>query len=98
MKRIISMFLAITMLFSITTGLDLTVHAAELSGTCGDNITWEIDAETGVLTISGTGAMKDYSTSDTSRSPFYYNDYIKTAVIGEGITSIGGHAFFIAKP
>lgn len=94
MKRIISLFLAITMLFSITTGLDLTVHAAELSGTCGDNITWEIDAETGVLTISGTGAMKDYDTSTVNPSPFRYNNYIKTAVIGEGITSIGAYAFY----
>lgn len=94
MKRIISAILAIAMLCSITAGLNLTAHAGELSGTCGTNVTWEIDAETGVLTISGEGAINDYSTSDTATSPFYYNDNVKTAVIEEGITEIGSHAFF----
>ena len=28
------------------------------SGTCGDNLTW--DLTNGVLTISGTGVMSDY--------------------------------------
>ena len=35
------------------------------SGTCGKNLTWNLNAETGVLTISGTGAMDNY----------YYGDY-----------------------
>ena len=36
------------------------------SGTCGaegDNLAWTLDSE-GVLTISGTGAMADYSYSN----------------------------------
>ena len=28
------------------------------SGTCGDNVTWELDSE-GVLTIKGSGDMDD---------------------------------------
>ena len=31
------------------------------SGTCGDNLTWNLTE--GVLTISGTGAMTDYDNS-----------------------------------
>ena len=30
------------------------------SGTCGENLTWTLDTDTGVLTISGTGAMTNY--------------------------------------
>ena len=33
------------------------------SGTCGESATWSISAE-GVLTISGTGAIGDYSEND----------------------------------
>ena len=97
MKRIISMFLAITMLFSITTGLDLTAYAETTSGTCGTNANWELDTETGVLTISGTGAIKDYSTDSASKTPFAHQSAIKEVVIGEGITSIGSHAFFYSN-
>ena len=29
------------------------------SGTCGENATWQFDADSGTLTISGTGPMSD---------------------------------------
>lgn len=34
------------------------------SGSCGEDATWELDYSTGRLTISGTGAMEDYSFYD----------------------------------
>lgn len=37
-------------------------------GTCGDNLTWTLD-DAGTLTISGTGAMTNYSSS--SKAPWY---------------------------
>ncbi len=59
------------------------------SGTCGENLTW--DLTDGVLTISGTGAMKDY---DYRTSPWYNNHSSITSVtIGTGVTSIGERAF-----
>ncbi len=30
------------------------------SGTCGENVTWTLDMNTGVLTISGEGEMENY--------------------------------------
>ena len=33
---------------------------APTSGTCGENLTWNFDVDTGVLTISGTGKMYNY--------------------------------------
>ncbi len=62
------------------------------SGTCGDNVTWALD-ETGTLTISGTGAMKDYSFSSTAPWKYDYGYMVKDVVIEEGVTSIGTYTF-----
>ena len=60
------------------------------SGTCGENLTW--DLTNGVLTISGTGAMNDYSYGG---APWYDNcENISQVVINDGVTSIGDYAFF----
>ena len=61
------------------------------SGSCGENVTWTLTAD-GTLTISGTGAMTDYTYD--SRSPWYScRTYIKRVVMQQGVTSIGGGAF-----
>ncbi len=59
--------------------------AEELSGTCGDNVTWTLDTD-GTLTISGTGATSNYSSFDT---PFGNKTNIKKVVIESGVTHIG---------
>ena len=56
-----------------------------------DNLTWKL-YEDGTLTISGTGAMKDYN-SDDNRSPVYRNSNVKKIVIEDDVTSIGESAF-----
>ncbi|MBR3952858.1 MAG: leucine-rich repeat protein [Oscillospiraceae bacterium] len=62
----------------------------------GTNLMWKIDSE-GVLTISGTGRMKDYGDFGETYSedaPWVkYKDSIKSLVLEEGITYIGGEAF-----
>ena len=66
---------------------------ATYSGTCGTNLTWNLDTSTGVLTISGSGAMKDYSWSSTA--PWYNNrNSITSVVIGDNVTTIGNYAFY----
>jgi hypothetical protein len=63
------------------------------SGTCGDNLTWTLDSD-GLLTISGTGEMSDYTSQ--SRAPWYgdgYGQKIKRVIIKPGVTSIGDYAF-----
>ena len=60
------------------------------SGTCGDNLTW--DLTDGVLTISGTGDMYNFSYNG---SPWdSYRSLITEVSIGNGVTSIGYSAFF----
>ena len=72
-----------------------TLHCALASGTCGTTLTWKI-LHTGTLTISGTGAMKDYS--GTSAAPWHaYVDNINTISLADGITSIGNYAFSDCK-
>ena len=58
------------------------------TGQCGDNVTYTFDEDTGLLTISGTGYMQNYSEKE---SPFYNNGSIKSIVINNGVTSIGAH-------
>ena len=69
------------------------VSAESYSGTCGTNVTWSLDTETGELSISGRGEMRNY-TSLNSRAPWYsYRSYIQTITIGEDVTSIGAYMF-----
>ena len=56
-----------------------------------DNLTWTLDPD-GTLTISGTGAMKDYDNGDNP-SPVYNNSDVKKIVIEDGVTSIGNWVF-----
>ena len=93
-KRLLSFVLAVLMIVSI---LPATALAADIvdSGTCGaegdgSNLTWTLNSE-GVLTISGSGDMYDY---DFSSAPWYGSRRrVKSAVIAEGVTSIGRYAF-----
>lgn len=62
-------------------------------GTCGDNLTWKIN-EQGVLDISGSGSMKDYSFYYYTWSPWYgYYSHITSVVLPQNIPNIGSYAF-----
>ena len=63
---------------------------AEESGICGPNLRWHL-TDNGVLTISGKGEMYNYS--NNHRAPWHGYD-IKRIIIGDGITTIGGYAFY----
>ena len=75
-----------------------TLFAETYSGICGDNLIWTLDTESGILTISGTGTMKNYTNnlnSGKANTPWYsYRESIKTVIIEDGVTSIGGSAFY----
>ena len=56
----------------------------------GTSITWSFAS--GTLTISGTGAIPDYTWwHESSPSPFNRYNNITTVTFGEGITHIGSH-------
>lgn len=62
---------------------------AATSGSCGENLTWNFSG--GVLTVSGIGIMTDYSDEGT---PWYYHRAsITSAIVENGVTTIGDYAF-----
>lgn len=85
----------------------LTLYAGWVlvSGTCGrpngSKVTWAVTKSAGssdydVLTISGSGAMTDYSIDySIANRPWHdYRDQIKTVVVDEGVTHISDIAFY----
>ncbi|MBR4282300.1 MAG: leucine-rich repeat domain-containing protein, partial [Clostridia bacterium] len=83
MKKFLSILLT---LFIIFCALPFTASADTTSGTTG-NCIWILDGT--VLTISGNGAMEDYS--DISPAP--WGTSITEVVIEDGVTNIGNLAF-----
>ena len=81
-----------------------TLALAISNGTCGENLSWTLDDE-GILVISGTGKMENYTRSSFSyQIPghwqiVYYTDSplfdlkIQRIIINDGVTSIGNAVF-----
>ncbi len=66
------------------------VGRGDAKGTCGENLSWVL-YDNGILTISGTGAMDDWS---YGQQPWYMaRQNIKSVVIDDEVTSIGSYAF-----
>ncbi|MBQ1371559.1 MAG: leucine-rich repeat domain-containing protein, partial [Oscillospiraceae bacterium] len=89
--RICAFLLTLALLCGLLPGMNLRVHAETVySGSCGDNLSWRFDPDSGTLTIEGSGAMTDY----VDMGP--WEDHaasIRRLVFPSGITSIGGCAF-----
>ena len=86
---------------TITLPLKTVVHCSNgnnilppTSGKCGTKVTYTI-SDDGVLTISGKGAMANYTYSgDTSTCPWHNVRWaINKVVVEDGVTSIGDFAF-----
>ena len=87
-------------LFSMVLGciilmnISFPTHAAERSGSCGENLTWTLSENT--LTILGSGDMTDYA--DGALAPWFgVAGTIQNIQLSENITSIGNYAFFGCK-
>ena len=72
--------------------LPVRARATATSGTCGANLTWSLDG--GVLTISGTGNMRNWTMNNQSFPPWNRSaNSIRSVIIQEGATTIGNCAF-----
>ena len=71
----------------------LDLSAGQLSGICGDNLTWTFTTADSTLTISGTGNMYDYTSHYMNQPWSNCNRYIKKISLQNGLTSIGNCAF-----
>lgn len=66
--------------------------ASPYSGSCGNSLVWAVDITNHKLTITGTGAMYNYSMNNLP--PWIeYVPYIETLEIEDGVTEIGDFAF-----
>lgn len=106
-KRLVSLLLAISMILSLMPVSAVTAFAEDenggevttvASGYCGaekggKNLSWTLD--NGVLTISGSGEMKDYAWYAEGYRPYWYRykDEITSVVFNGNITHIGDYAF-----
>lgn len=85
-KRLLSILLVLLMALTL---LPLGALADD-SNKCGENLTWEF--ADGILTISGTGEMYDYS--EDYLAPWSEHCVeITNVTISDGVTSIGDNAF-----
>lgn len=99
-RRIISILMVVILAINVLPAENFKfilqeVYAAEIaptSGTCGENLTWEL-SEDGTLTISGTGKMEDYGAFDLAPWDEKRDD-IKKVNIVNGVTKIGQDAFY----
>ena len=96
-KKILCLLLA---LLVINLSIPHVAWAAEgeaKSGNCGvggneNSVKWAFDDESGTLTISGSGRIKDYSYPNTT--PWYgHIKNIKSVIIESGVTYIGYNVF-----
>ena len=77
-------------------GVCQRMSAVVYTGDCGyngNNLTYSLNTSTGVLTISGTGVMKNWSSANNV--PWYnYRTSVTSVTIGDNITTIGQFAFY----
>ena len=71
--------------------LYITSVEAGIGGTTGA-VTWSLDAN-GVFTVSGEGAMEDYTSADEVPWKDYLAD-VTSVVIGEGVTHVSDYGFY----
>ena len=96
--RILAM--AIAMLLVLGGVAALAAGSFELSGKCGDNLTWELlrnGDENYTLEIKGSGAMYDdfrfHELNGTDNGFIFTSKYIKSLILPQGLTAISDYAF-----
>lgn len=85
---------AVILLLASDMKADAGGYGGDGCGVNGGEISWSVDTQTGVLTISGTGEMAEYSEKNEKAPWRSYRAYITSVVIEDGITNIGSYAFY----
>ncbi len=99
MKKFISIILSLSLMIGLF-GFSTTAFAQVYTGACGDGTDgntagYTLDTETGELTISGTGATKNYileggSLYDVTKSNY---ELIKKITVSSKVTHLGDYIF-----
>lgn len=98
MKKMICAVLSVVLVITSVFCINLAVAQAADSGSCGatgSSVNFTYDDTTKTLTLTGTGATKDYGNTVINRPPWYsYKSDITTVVVEEGITTLGYLNFY----
>ena len=78
-------------LFATKAKAETVEDETSIHGTVGTKLTWNIDKETGVLTVTCPGDMPDFSATDAPWKQ--YSQYIDSLILVNGCTLIGSSAF-----
>lgn len=89
-KKVVVGMLLLAAIFVFAPAFTLTVNAVEPIPE--SNLTWEFNENTGVLTIQGVGSMPNFY-GLYSQPWLAHRDSITSAVITNGVTTIGTGAF-----
>lgn len=88
-----------TLLFAVVASYGM-INAEVVNGTCGENLTWSFNTESGLLSIEGSGMMNDYYYgfwgywNEAPETPWKaYATQIQTITLPVGLSSIGSGAF-----
>ena len=100
--RLVSALLALAMLFVMMPVGAFATNVPQTSGSCGENITWELTENEDTvyennngrtLKLTGSGAMEDYD-GNTNSAPWHWaSNTITQVVIPDGVTHIGDNSF-----
>ena len=95
-KKLLSILLVLSLMLALVPAA-FAADEVWSSGTCGkegdgSNITWTL-YKSGLLTFTGTGAMRDY-TSQRDTPWGRSGNAIQAVIVQEGVTHIGAYAFF----
>ena len=97
-KRTSSLLACLLLLVTLLPQVPVWAESVIAEGTCGESVSWSL-SDDGVLTVSGSGSMYDYSLDvwgdGSLDTPWYeHSSLITNVVIQNGVTGIGGYAFY----
>ena len=93
LRNIFLMTLVIVMCFTIPAFAAETTYDLSVNG--DNSVIATFNDETGVLTISGSGATKDYTSSSSTRTPLYsILTSVKSVVVEDGVTALGDYLLY----
>ena len=92
MKTRLRILLPLLLVCTALLAMALCASAATETGACGANLTYTLDTSAGTLTITGSGAMTDWSHVD--KVPWHASRAsVRSVVLPQGLTTVGARAF-----
>ncbi len=94
-KLLLVMLLVGIATYALLSNVDISeADLYEYSGKCGDDVSYDFDVSSGLLSITGSGPMYNYRENGNIAPWRSYSDLVKKVDIGESVTTVGEYAFY----